>query len=253
LCDDELRELENLNKLIVDYGRQKPVSFEIRCFQSGEDLLAAVVGGQAFDLLFLDVYMGGEDGVAIARKIREYDKACGIIFATNSQNHAINSYGVRAIQYLLKPLAAEDVFSALDQAMESLSGTMDRYVQIHNRQGSYRILLGDILYAESNAKVVTIHTRKQGNLSYYDRLDNLESQCDDRRFLRCHKSFMVNLDFAHAIVDNSFILETGDEIRISMSVAEAKEKFTAHTAKRLMQLQSGNNNARGSPVPPPHQ
>lgn len=231
LCDDEIAELENLRKLVGDYGDQKSQSFDLHCFQSGEDLLAAVIGGQVFDLLFLDIYMGSSDGVAVARKIREYDKTCGIIFATNSRDHAINSYGVRAIQYLLKPLAAENVFPALDQALEALSGKTDRCVQIENRQGSYRILLDDILFAESNAKVVTVHTRKQGDISYYDRLDNFERQLGDTRFLRSHKSFLVNLDFVHAIVENCFVLETGEEIRISMSVSEAKKIFAAHTAK----------------------
>ena len=226
-------ELESLHRLIVDYGRQRSISLNFSCFQSGEELLTAVTGGQFFDLLFLDVYMGGADGVAIAREIRKFDKTCGIIFATNSRDHAINSYGVRAIQYLLKPIIAEDVFSALDQAMESLAGREDGYVQIKNRQGSYRILLGDIVFAESNAKIVTIHTNKLGDVNYYDRLDNFERQCDDQRFLRCHKSFLVNLDFVHAVMDNCFLLETGEEIHISMSVSAAKEIFAAHVAKHL--------------------
>jgi two-component system, LytTR family, response regulator LytT len=233
LCDDEPAELESLRILVADYARRRQISFDLHCFRSGEGLLDAAAKGQAFDLLFLDIYMGSADGIAVAKKVREYDKACCIIFATNSREHAISGYGVRALQYLLKPLVAEEVEAALDQAIEARPGATDQCVQVKNRQGVYRILFSDIVFAESNAKIVTIHTRKDGDVSFYDRLDNFSLQCEDERFLRCHKSFLVNLDFVYAIVDNDFILKTGEEIRISISVAEAKKIFTMHAGKNL--------------------
>lgn len=233
LCDDEPKALESLRILVADYCGQRRIPFDIHCFRSGEELLDTVKKGQAFDLLFLDIYMGDSDGIAVARGIREYDKACSIIFATNSRSHAINGYGVRALQYLLKPLVAEEVVSALDQAIEALPEKTKQFVQVKNRQGMYRILLSDIVFAESSAKVVTIHTLKDGNVSFYDRLDNFNLQCGDERFLRCHKSFLVNLDFVYAFADNTFILKTGEEIRISISASEAKKIFTMYTAKQL--------------------
>jgi two-component system, LytTR family, response regulator LytT len=233
LCDDEPDELETLRRFIVDYGNARKESFGVQCFGSGEGLLDALAHGQVFDLLFLDIYMGGSDGVAVARKIREQDKTCGIVFVTNSRDHAINAYGVSALHYLLKPVAAEDVASTLDLAMEALKARLGQCAQVQNKQGSYRILLDDIVYAESRARVVIIHTRKHGNISYYDSLDGFQGQCDDARFLRCHKSFLVNLDFVHSISENCFLLTTDEEIRISMRVSEAKEIFAAHLAERI--------------------
>jgi len=235
LCDDEARELDRLERLVIGYGGKKAETFQIHRFLSGEELLEAISAGESFDLLFLDIYMSGADGIEVARKVREAGAAGEIIFATSSTEHAVNGYRVRAIQYLLKPLGEEDLFAAMDQAIEALSLKADRCVLIMNRTGSYRIPLKEIVFAESDAKIVRIHTRKDGAVEYYDRLDNFERQCDDRRFLRCHKSFLVNLDFAYSIRDNSIQLSTGEDIRISMSVSEARKIFARHAARRLME------------------
>lgn len=233
LCDDEAPELDNLQGLVAEYARGKGLAFDIAVYSSGEDLLHAIGKGRSFDIVFLDVYMGLANGVDIAREIREFDTECCIVFATNSRGHAIDGYGVHALQYLLKPLAIKNVFMALDQAMESLSLRQERSIQLGNKLGRYRLLLSDITYAESDARVVTVHCRKQGDLEFYLRLDDFEKLCSDARFLRCHKSFLVNLDYVHAVASKSLSLDTGQEIRFSMSPQVVKSLFAAHAARGI--------------------
>lgn len=233
LCDDETPELENLKCLVAEYARAKGLAFDIACFSSGEDLLHVAGKGRSFDIVFLDVYMGLTNGVDIAREIRKFDTECCIVFATNSRGHAIDGYGVHALQYLLKPLAVRNVSMALDQAMESLSRRQERSIQIGNKLGHYRLLLSDIIYAESDARVVTVHCHKQGDLEFYLRLDDFEKLCGDARFLRCHKSFLVNLDYVHAVANKSLSLDTGQDIRFSMSPQTVKSMFAAHAARGI--------------------
>ena len=233
LCDDEAPELEKLRGLIAAYARRRHLSFRIQAFQNGEDLLVAIRTGEVFDVIFLDVYMGLTNGLDIARKIRDFDGNCCLIFATNSRGHAIDGYGVHALEYLLKPIVEAEVWAALDVALEDLSRRKEGCLQFSNKQGSYKIPYGEIVYMESNARIVTIHSQRQGDLSFYSRLDDLEGQCEDPRFLRCHKSFIVNLDYAHAILGRSIVLESGQEIRISINLSEAKEIFASYAARKL--------------------
>ncbi|OHD19983.1 MAG: hypothetical protein A2Y38_04680 [Spirochaetes bacterium GWB1_59_5] len=177
--------------------------------------------------------MGLTNGVDIAREIREFDTECCIIFATNSRGHAIDGYGVHALQYLLKPLAGGNVVMALDQAMDTLSLRQERSIQLGNKLGHYKLLLSDITYAESDARVVTVHCRKQGDLEFYLRLDDFERLCDDARFLRCHKSFLVNLDYVHAVANKSLSLDSGQDVRFSMSPQAVKSIFAAHAARGI--------------------
>jgi DNA-binding LytR/AlgR family response regulator len=228
ICDDEAGELERLGALVGDYFRRRGIEASIGAFRSGEELLAK--RDQGFDLVFLDVFMEASDGISVAREIRRLDKTCVIVFATNSREHAIRGYGVRALQYLLKPIDASQLDATLDLAVEELSSGAAKSIQVQNREGRHRVALDDLAFAESRARVVTLHTRAQGEIAYYDRLDNLEALCADERFLRCHKSFLVNLDYVYAIVNTRLLMRSGEELPVSMSVAAAKEAFASRTA-----------------------
>lgn len=233
LCDDEELELEKLHKIIKLYFNQKHLSFKIYSFQSGEDLLYAISKGQNFDVIFLDVYMGLTNGINIAMEIRHFDNTCCIIFATNSKEHAVESYGVHALQYLLKPISEDSVSAALSQAIETLSQKKEPYVHLSNRQGNYKILFNEIIYVESNARIINICSKKQGILSFYSRLDNFQLQCNDPRFLRCHKSFIVNLDYVYAIENHRILLDTRQEIPISIKISKARDIFATYMARNI--------------------
>ncbi len=233
LCDDEVAELAALERLVSDWGRERRRPLALRAFGSGEDLLLAADRGESFDIVFLDVYMGLTNGVEVARELRERDEACCIVFATNSRGHAIDGYGVRALQYLVKPLAREAVARALDQAVDQLGRRTERYALVRNRQGSYRVPLREIRYVESRARVVVLHLGPRGELSFYGRLDDFARECEDPRLLRCHKSFIVNLDHVRAIENGGFLLESGESIRISMKLAEARARFASYLARDL--------------------
>jgi len=233
LCDDELPELEIATRLVEEYGLKKNIDLAISVYQSGEDLLADLSRGNAFSIIFLDVYIGSSNGVLVARKIREIDTQCSIIFVTNSRDHAIEGYGVRAIQYLLKPLDNAALEAALEQAMEVQSAKGPKTIHVATRQCDYSIPLSDILFAESDARLVIIHRLDGESVSFYERLDNFEEQCRDARFLRCHKSFLVNLEHVHSIANNLITLETGKEIPISTNITRAKELFASFTTSKM--------------------
>ncbi len=228
VCDDEQLELDRLTGLIREYFDRTSQPYLLCTFQTGEDLLAEFKTG--FDILFLDIYLGSENGVDLACRIRERDKSCILIFATNSKTDTLRGYGVRAMGYLLKPIDVAELKGTLDAAMEDLASRETVSIQIQNRNGCYRIRLEDILFVESSARLLTVHTRTQGEITYYDQLNKLEALCGDQRFLRCHKSYLVNLDYVLAVVGDKLHLMDGGLLPISISVSKAKEAFASHLA-----------------------
>ena len=233
ICDDDPQAIEDLQRLIGDYRGDKSLPLEVTAFQSGDELLKAIAGRRSFDLLILDIYMGEPDGIAVAKQVREHDKVCSIVFATNSREEAILGYGVHALQYLIKPIRAETLAATLELVIEDYLARVGTSLSIENRTGVYQVLLSDIVFAESKARVVTVHTRNQGSLSFYDRLDHFAQRCETPPFLRCHKSFLVNLDFVYAVEDGGFVLKTGPTVPISMRLSEARKAFLAHLARHL--------------------
>ena len=233
VCDDESRERENLTALIEAWGLSHREALDIHHFGSGEELLAAIALGEKFDVLFLDIYMGEKDGITVAREIRTIDKTCSIIFTTNSADHAIEGFGVRALHYLLKPIESRALEDALDRAATARASSRERFIQVEMSHTQYRVAVGVIRFAESRARVVSVHTRSGGDIDYYDKLDNFERLCDDERFLRCHNSFLVNLDYVQAIVNGAIRLDTGEDIPISKGIAGIKARFASYTAQRF--------------------
>jgi len=231
VCDDEASELRKIATLIEEWGRSHRMSLDIQRFTDGEALLAAIGRGARFDILFLDIYMGDKDGIAVAGEVRKIDEDCDIVFATSARDRALEGFGVRALHYLLKPIEHQALADAFDRALRAPS--IERFIQIEARHRIHRIALGDIRFAESRARVVTVHTRSSGDICYYDKLDNFERLCDDKRFLRCHKSFLVNLDFAQAIANAAITLDSGEEVPISKSAPDIKARFASHVAQGI--------------------
>ncbi|KLU65789.1 transcriptional regulatory protein YpdB [Desulfosporosinus acididurans] len=230
VCDDEYDQRRRIIEILSTVAASP---LQISEYASGEELLDAIRCGHGANIYFLDVFMGVADGVEVAREIRELDRNCVIVFATNSRDHAVDGYGVHALQYLLKPLDEKNVAGALALALEHLSSQKDRFISLVNKQGVYRISYDDILYVESTARVAAIHTRQEEAFCFYIRLDELEQRLDDKRFYRCHKSFIVNLDHVYAVSKGVMMMAGGSNIPVSVKISEARSCFASHLANRI--------------------
>lgn len=111
LCREEMRKCL-YRYLEENYAGEEPV---IKEFAGGEEFLSCFVP-EVWDIIFIDQYMTGISGIDTARKIRETDRLVALVFVTTSESHAIESYGVRACGYLLKPYLYEDFARTMDLA-----------------------------------------------------------------------------------------------------------------------------------------
>lgn len=83
-CDDDQTVLDQLSALLEKYRAQRCVQIQCTVFHSPLDLLAEIEKGTRYDILFLDVIMPAENGITVAKEIRQYDTAVEIIFLTSS-------------------------------------------------------------------------------------------------------------------------------------------------------------------------
>lgn len=89
-CDDETQETRRLEALLEEYAADHGQDFAHTSYQSPVELMADVEKGTRFDIVLLDVLMPGENGMAAAREIREYDSNVKIIFLTSSSEFRWN-------------------------------------------------------------------------------------------------------------------------------------------------------------------
>lgn len=229
ICDDLELDRKYITNLIQDYPTPLSYFVRIMTFTSGEDLVTYYMNENiGFDVIFLDIYMAGENGIKTAEKIREFDSQCKIIFTTTSTDHALDSFKVFPFNYLIKPIT-KDVFNMVfEKAVSNIDKEKQEGITVKTENQIKNILNKNIKFIESVSRKILIHTT-QGVVSIYSKLDEIEAKINDERFLRCHKSFLVNMDYIASVEDYSFILTDNTEVPIKQrTFACIKKNYYAY-------------------------
>lgn len=221
ICEDE-KETQDLIESHLQ-NLLKNSEYKIEKYISGEELLQA--NFKDIDILLLDIQMGKLNGMDTARRIREVDSKMEIIFITSLIDYVQEGYEVRAYRYLLKPIELEELKKHVLNCINEIEKNKNHYILIKNKSNTYKIYSNEITYIEVQKKDMLIHTiNKDFDVRYS--LEKVEKDLNLGKFVRCHKSFLVNLTYVEKIKSNSAILESGEEVPISRyRYKEVKEKF----------------------------
>ena len=158
ICDDDKNELSMTRAAMEEYISENRQTAHIYTFTSAKSLLFSAE--EPFDIYLLDVVMPEQDGIELGVKIRETDKSGIIIYLTTSPDFAIDGYDAQAFSYLLKPVAKKRLFMVLDQAFAGLK-KQDKCIYIKTKEGTIRVPLDDIYYAELIGRAIRYVCRER--------------------------------------------------------------------------------------------
>ena len=220
LCEDEPQLLEDLHRQSREILGQLEPDHEIVLFSSAEALDAALTAGSRFDLLCLDILMGGsgKTGMELALELRRRDEQTSILFITSSTDFLLEGYGARPIQYLLKPLKREALETALQTDLRL--NHRPRTVTLRSRGKTTVLALKDIWYVESRNHGCIFHL-KRGEQAFQFTLAQAEELLPKEQFGRCHNSFVANLAHIREVTSREVILDGG--VRLTIGRRYAKE------------------------------
>lgn len=222
VCDDVKKDLDLAWSLLQAYCRNAMLEVKIDTYPSGPALLPHIARG-AYDLYILDICMESVSGMDLARAIRQADDGCEIIFVTTSPDFALEGFGVQAMGYLLKPLTPAALKKLLDRHSQRFLGSA-RYITIKYARNDIRLPRKSIIYAEIYGKQTIIYT-SNGTYETWTSLDELERQLDGEPFLRCHRSYIVNMQYIDYAQRTDFILEDGTRIPLPAHEAAQYKKL----------------------------
>ncbi len=173
------------------------------------DELMALVEEKRPQVVFLDVEMPGKTGVECGRLIQDMDPAIVMIFATAHDQYMGDAFEVYAFDYLVKPFKAERVIQTLERARNRLLGQRGEPVptprrenrrgapsrlMLRHREGVSFVSTEDILLVQREDRATVIYTEGGGRYVTGDSLGEIEERLPPENFLRCHKSYIINLD-----------------------------------------------------------
>ena len=152
ICDDEARVLDEVSSHIKKYSEQRGMpELEVCVFNSARSLLSSIDNGDLFDIFLLDVYIGDEIGIALARDIRAKGIESPIMFLTTSIDHAPESFELGTLRYLIKPLDPLKLYEAIDAAIIEAERIGGKFIRLKTENGIESINVSSILYTESHS------------------------------------------------------------------------------------------------------
>lgn len=192
VCDDQEKELDSVISLLDLWQRERHETVRYKTFRNTTALLDAAAK-EPFTLYLLDVMMPGTNGIAAAREIRSFDEVADIVFLTSSPGFAYESYGVHALNYLLKPIRAQMLFPILDRL---LSREQKPQEGLTLKCGStlIRVPFSQLTYVEVSGKHLYFNLADGSVREVFGTLKEYEPALLSRpEFMQTHRSYIVNM------------------------------------------------------------
>jgi len=189
ICDDKDADREYISGLVSRWCNMEGHTASILEYPSAESFLFRYAEESDYDILLLDIEMGGMDGVTLAKHLRKDNDTVQIIFITGYSEYISEGYEVSALHYLMKPIKEDKLFTVLTRAAGKLSKN-EKVLNIESGGEMVRIPVYRIRYAEVLGNYVTIHAASDHTVKMS--LGELERGLDDR-FYRAGRSVIVNL------------------------------------------------------------
>jgi len=223
-------------RLVSDYVSKTPFLELVGVFDNPLDAID-FLSTNGIDLIFVDIQMPDLTGIEFARSLESAPK---IIFTTAYEKYALEGFKLNAIDYLLKPFSYEEFLKAAQKARKQaeLEAGMPQSIEANNQflflKSEYkirRINFNDILYIEGLKDYIKVYTEGEDKpILSLNSIKSLEQKLPEDRFMRVHRSFIVNLDRIDTI-ERSRIIFGKTYIPVS---DQYKDKFQEYLDKNFL-------------------
>lgn len=177
---------------------------------------AELLRSQAFDVLFLDVEMPLMSGLDLLRTLPDPPQ---VVLITSSQSYAVQAFEFAVADYLLKPVSYPRFLQAAQKVLEAVTAqraaladsdllpasgnTEFTFVKVDNKL--VRVDFAEVLYVEALGDYVHLVTSRS-KLIVYSTMRAIEEKFPPQRFMRVHRSFIINIDYVQTLEDNSLLI-----------------------------------------------
>lgn len=226
ICDDEqlalLRTKETLEKAY------KSIDLVVDIYTNGNKL-SEVSATYKYDLIILDVEMPLIDGIETAKKLRRLGDETAIVFLTSHIEYALKGYEVNALRYLMKPANVEQIREIINHLLESQKKI--KQLLIKSERDSIMLNVDKIIYMEAQNQDIRIVTKDEEFCHRYN-LKDYEEELKEYYFIRCHRSYLVNISHIMRILGKEIIMDNSHNIPLSRTKEKKIKQALCEFVKR---------------------
>jgi len=219
ICEDQEFFSDQLAGYINEWARERIMPVDIFTYENAENFLQAWNDDKYYDIIFLDIVMGTMDGMELAKIIRRTNSDVAFVFVTNAavMEYMETGYDLGAMHFLRKPIKKEKIYSCLDRV--NRSDRIKKSFFYKELEKSCRIPYEDIIYIEKllhYAEIVTADAK----YTFRRTMEQLLKELDDELFVKCSRSYIVNIRRIKSISKNGVVMSNEDIIPLSKGMAE---------------------------------
>lgn len=219
ICDDESKWHKAVSASCSSYLDKKGINYEISSYIKGEDLIREKE--KILDVLFLDVEMDSMDGLAVMKEVEKMPNIHNIIFVSSHPEAVWDSFGYKTKGFVTKPFKDEDIEEKLEGIYSKKIN--DALLEFTDYNGIVYIRKSDIVLVKSDSNYATIITEDSEKIVTCT-LKECEKKLNGLPFLRIHRSYIVNLDYAKNMTSSEVSLKNGEILTIGRSYRNQVKK-----------------------------
>ena len=191
LCDDNVQLLSKLKEILESIFFQNNLDATVTFASNNIDDLLKFINNNDVNVLFLDINFHSKlNGIEIAKEIRKNNKSIYIIFLTGHFEFIVSSFECTTFDFIPKPLSRAKLEKTINRLFDDIGGNTRKFLRLNH---SNSIINQNLVNYIQKDGMKTIYNMSSGSISSYGSFNNISDDLPNN-FVRCHKSFIVNMD-----------------------------------------------------------
>jgi DNA-binding LytR/AlgR family response regulator len=215
ICDDEKGTCSEIEEYVYRFFKSTNSECEVETWHTGKSCINEIRDKFQPDILFLDIELPDQNGISVAKYIRDTMKndRMYLVFISYTTRYAMELFSVHPYDFLIKEITEKDIFLLLEKLCYALENERKYYVYQY-RKNIHKVSYCDVEYFMSNNKHIEIHM-KNGVVSEFVGKLKEEYAKLPKQFAVVAQSYVVNLKFVRDCYYDYLVMEDGTQIAIS--------------------------------------
>lgn len=216
ICENDAGHIYLLEKMILEWSEKVHKKVIIDRYISAEAFLFQLEDINAYHLLIVEAKMNKMSGIKLVERIRKHNKDIEVIFISDTIKYALYGYKVRAIDYLIKPIDKKELERPLEIVKDKVNkmGELSSKIVIEYGKKNIKIDYNNIIYCIMFSPYIDICTVND-KFTIRKKISDMEKILPSNLFIRCHKSYLVNVKYIRQVTKKNIIMENKQVIPIS--------------------------------------